>query len=154
MKNRNRMFLCKKHLRVLGLTLLETHLTNQSSRLVTETLTRREYWIRNVFKERGRDLSADRTTREDTRLQTYPRDGNSCHGAGFLVRGRKKISKSLMTTEMSLCLCMSIPGCPRLWPEGQTTGSCLCNICMGIFCDKHLEPDGKFVYLVFLGRRR
>lgn len=25
------------------------------------------------------------------RVQTYPRDGNSCHGAGFLVRGREEI---------------------------------------------------------------
>lgn len=41
-------------LRVLGLTLFEAHLTDESSRLVTETLARRrERLIRYVFKEQG-----------------------------------------------------------------------------------------------------
>lgn len=43
----------KKHLRVLGLTLFEAHLTNQSSGLVAQTLARGEYSIRYVFKGQG-----------------------------------------------------------------------------------------------------
>lgn len=38
----------KKHLRVLGLTLFEAHLTNQSSGLVAKTLRRGECLIRKV----------------------------------------------------------------------------------------------------------
>lgn len=49
----------KKHLRVLGLTLFEAHLTNQSSGLVAKTLGGGESLIRNVryvwsdIKEQG-----------------------------------------------------------------------------------------------------
>lgn len=46
------------HLRVLGLTLFEAHLTNESSRLVPQTLARREHLIRYVFKgQRAKPIS-------------------------------------------------------------------------------------------------
>lgn len=39
--------------RVLGLTLFEAPLTDESRRLVTETLARRDRWVRYVFEEQG-----------------------------------------------------------------------------------------------------
>lgn len=45
MESRGR-FSARKHLRVLGLALFEAHLPDESSRLVTKTLARRERLIR------------------------------------------------------------------------------------------------------------
>lgn len=152
-------------LRVLGFTLFEAHLTDESSRLVTETLARRDRWIRYVFEEQGPKPITQTMLLAQICGQANVQD--RCQGPDLPLRwellprswisgGRTGMNPSIFHANRNLKLFQTwLNGCDRS-PRGRLRPAPATSSCSGRMflwepsANKRSKPDEGFVYLVVL----